>query len=168
MIYRNGKAVKADEKMNTETSSAELNKPRSSSVPRHCLMEREKSNAKQVPPATESLVKSKKTRACQQVASPTQLPTKKTSIPVRRKSPVKSSKQGCKIESNDKEKNGKDKNFKKKAKDKDKSLKEELKSPVILTVPADIIALRGAKVMLLATYDGYPNPSVKWLRKVSY
>ncbi|XP_014296942.2 titin isoform X1 [Microplitis demolitor] len=163
--YRNGKAVKADEKMNTETSSAELNKPRSSSVPRHCLMEREKSNAKQVPPATESLVKSKKTRACQQVASPTQLPTKKTSIPVRRKSPVKSSKQGCKIESNDKEKNGKDKNFKKKAKDKDKSLKEELKSPVILTVPADIIALRGAKVMLLATYDGYPNPSVKWLRK---
>ncbi|XP_057334928.1 titin-like isoform X2 [Microplitis mediator] len=163
--YRNGKAVKADEKMNTETSSAELNKPRSSSVPRHCLMEPEKSNAKQVSQATESLVKAKKTRACQQVAAPTQLPTKKTSIPVRRKSSVKSSKQGCKIDSNDKEKNGKDKNVKKKAKDKDKVLKEELKSPVILTVPADIIALRGAKVMLLATYDGYPNPSVKWLRK---
>ncbi|XP_044588361.1 titin homolog isoform X4 [Cotesia glomerata] len=155
--YRNGNAVN-DEKINAKTSSTELNKPRSSSVPRHCKMEREKSNVKQV---SESPIKNRKTRPSQHVTSPTQSSARKTSIPVRRKSSVKlNSNKQDKIDSKDKEKNcnSKDKNLKKK-------VKEELKSPVILTVPADIIALRGAKVMLLATYDGYPRPTVRWLRK---
>ncbi|KAK0181087.1 hypothetical protein PV327_003402 [Microctonus hyperodae] len=37
--------------------------------------------------------------------------------------------------------------------------------PIISAAPADVIALRGAKVTLLATYDGSPKPTVKWLRK---
>ncbi|KAG8038190.1 hypothetical protein G9C98_006515 [Cotesia typhae] len=155
--YRNGNAVN-DEKINAKTSSTELNKPRSSSVPRHCKMEREKSNVKQV---SESPIKNRKTRPSQHVTAPTQSSARKTSIPVRRKSSVKlNSNKQDKIDSKDKEKNynSKDKNLKKK-------IKEEFKSPVILTVPADIIALRGAKVMLLTTYDGYPRPTVRWLRK---
>ncbi|KAK0177708.1 hypothetical protein PV328_001733 [Microctonus aethiopoides] len=39
------------------------------------------------------------------------------------------------------------------------------RSPIISAAPADVIALRGAKVTLLATYDGSPKPTVKWLRK---
>lgn len=41
------------------------------------------------------------------------------------------------------------------------------RSPIISAAPADVIALRGANVTLLATYDGSPKPTVKWLRKVS-
>ncbi|XP_043286606.1 titin homolog isoform X2 [Venturia canescens] len=41
----------------------------------------------------------------------------------------------------------------------------EPRAPVILAAPADLLALRGTKVMLLASFDGEPQPRVRWLRK---
>lgn len=46
--------------------------------------------------------------------------------------------------------------------------KKEPCPPVIIAAPADVIALRGAKVILMATFEGEPQPRVRWLRKVSY
>lgn len=43
-----------------------------------------------------------------------------------------------------------------------------VKSPEILAAPADITTLRGATVRLFATFNGYPRPTVNWLKKVSY
>ena len=44
----------------------------------------------------------------------------------------------------------------------------EPRSPMILAAPADVIALRGATVTLLATFEGEPQPKVRWLRKVRF
>nr|XP_046469209.1 titin homolog isoform X3 [Neodiprion pinetum] len=41
---------------------------------------------------------------------------------------------------------------------------ERFEPALILKAPSDITALRGARVVLRATYKGHPEPRVKWLR----
>lgn len=48
-----------------------------------------------------------------------------------------------------------------------KSLLEELMKPIIIKDPADITVFRGNSAVLRVTYQGRPEPAVKWLRVVS-
>lgn len=44
---------------------------------------------------------------------------------------------------------------------------ERFEPALVVKAPSDITALRGARVVLRATYKGHPEPRVKWLRAVS-
>lgn len=45
--------------------------------------------------------------------------------------------------------------------------KEESVSACIVKVPADVTVFRGNRVVLRVTYQGHPEPAVKWLRAVN-